>query len=505
VKIDVPEFAEGHRASDTRRPWLVFGASGYVGGYLVPYLAAAGVRVRAAARHPETLQGRGWSGLEIVQADALEPASLAAALADVEVAYYLVHSMGAGKGFGAIDVEAARNFAQAAEDAGVRRIIYLGGLVPADTESEHLMSRADTGRQLRLGRIPVTEIRAGIIVGPGSAAFEVIRDLVNNLPVMVTPRWVRSKAPPISLDDLLGYLREVPLLEETAGQIYDVAGPEMLSYEDLMLQYGSIVGRRPRIIPVPVLSPGLSSYWLGLVTAVPTPVASALIAGLGHDIPARPEPLRELLPRPLMSFRESVERTLEIERRNAVASRWVEGALMFRGYRQEYAYYAKRHGGTAHADAPVEDVWRVVQTIGGDTGYFFMNWAWRLRGFVDWLLGGTGLSRGRRDPEHLRVGDFVDSWQVVAMEPPRRLTLGFGMKAPGTGVMEFAIEPEPEGEGSRVTVTAYWHAAGVWGLTYWLAHAPMHAVVFDGMARRIAERAAALAHGTDGSATEDLR
>lgn len=503
VKIDIPEFAEGYPGTRRGRPWLVFGASGYVGGYLVPHLVAAGVPVRAAARHPETLQGRGWSGLEIVRADALEPETLKEALADVEVAYYLVHSMGAGKGFGAIDVEAARNFATAAEEAGVRRIVYLGGLVPRDTESEHLLSRADTGRQLRLGRVPVTEIRAGIIVGPGSAAFEVIRDLVNNLPVMVTPRWVRSKAPPIALEDLLEYMRHVPLLEETANGVFDVAGPEMLSYEDLMRQYGEIVGRHPRIVPVPVLSPGLSSYWLGLVTAVPTPIARALIAGLGHDIPADPEPLRKLLPTPLLTFRQSVERTLEIERNHAVASRWVEGALLFRGYRPEYAYYAKRHSGSAYADASVDDVWRVVQTVGGDTGYFFMDWAWRLRGFVDWLLGGSGLSRGRRDPERLRVGDFVDSWQVVAMEPPRRLTLAFGMKAPGTGVMEFDIRPE--GQGSRVTVTAYWHAAGVWGLTYWYAHAPMHALIFGGMARGIARRAAASACGPAGPATEGLR
>lgn len=488
IKIDVPELSEGHRGPAVGRPWLVFGASGYVGGYLVPHLVAAGVRVRAAARHPETLQGRGWGGLEMVRADALEPRTLTAALADVEVAYYLVHSMAAGKGFSAIDIEAAKNFSRAAEEAGVRRIIYLGGLVPPATGSEHLVSRADTGRQLRLGKVPVTEIRAGIIVGPGSAAFEVIRDLVNNLPLMITPRWLRSKAPPIALDDLLAYLRHVPLLEETAGQVYDVAGPEMLSYEDLMMQFGEVVGRRPRIIPIPGLSPGLSSFWLGLVTAVPTRVARALIAGLGQDIPARPEPLRKLLPAPLMTFREAVERSLEIERKNAVASRWVEGALMFRGYHAEHAFYAKRHSGSAYAAASVEDVWRVVQTVGGQTGYFFLDFVWRLRGLVDWARGGPGLGRARRDPERLRVGDFVDSWQVVAMEPPRRLTLAFGMKAPGSGAMEFALRPE--GEGCRITVTAYWHPAGVWGLTYWYAHAPLHALLFNGMARGIARRAA---------------
>lgn len=489
VNIEVPEFSEGYGGREGGPRWLVFGASGYVGGYLVPYLVAAGIRVRAAARHPETLQGRGWSDLELVRADALEPESLDAALADVDVAYYLVHSMASGPGFGAVDIEAARNFAEAAERAGVRRIVYLGGLVPADTRSEHLMSRADTGRQLREGKVPVTEIRAGIIVGPGSAAFEVIRDLVNNLPVMVTPRWVRSKAPPIALDDLLDYLRRVPMLDETANGIFDVAGPEMLSYEDLMLQFGEVVGRHPRIFPVPVLSPGLSSFWLGLVTSVPTPVARALIAGLGHDIPANPDPLRKLLPGKLMNYRESVERSMEIERRNAVASRWVEGALLFRGFHPEHAYYAKRHGGSAHASASAEDLWRVLQTIGGETGFFYLNGIWRLRGFVDWLIGGRGHNRGRRDPVHLRVGDYVDSWQVVAMEPARSLTLAFGMKAPGSGVMEFALTPE--GAGTRIDVTAYWHPAGVWGLTYWYAHAPIHSLLFTGMARAIAKLAEA--------------
>ncbi len=474
----------------TTGAWLVFGASGYIGGHLVPKLLAEGRPVRAAARDPRVLEGRGWAGAELVRGDALDPDTLGGILAGVDVAYYLVHSMAAGQGFSGLDREAARNFGAAASAAGVRRIVYLGGLLPEGAESEHLVSRADTGAVLRECGVPVTEIRAGIIVGPGSAAFEVIRDLVNNLPVMITPRWVRSRAPPIALGNLLEYLARVAELSETAGETYDVAGPEMLSYEDLMRQFGDIVGRRPRILPVPVLSPGLSSFWLGLVTSVPTPVAKALIGGLAHDIPAHPEALRALVPQRLLSYREAVKASLDTERENAVASRWVEGALMFRGFRPDHAYYAKKASGTALSDAPPEAVWAVVNSIGGGNRYFYMNFLWSIREFLDWILGGPGWSRGRRDPAHLRPGDYVDSWQVVAMEPPGRLTLGFGMRAPGSGVLEFEIEPGAGG--TRITVTTFWHPAGVWGLLYWYASAPFHLLIMGGMAERIARRSETL-------------
>lgn len=472
---------------------LVFGASGYIGGHLVPRLLREGIEVRAAARNPAVLEGRGWGGAELVRGDALAPETLPDVLAGVDVAYYLVHSMAAGRGFSKLDMEAARNFGVAAKSAGVRNIVYLGGLLPEDAESEHLVSRADTGGVLREPGVPVTEIRAGIIVGPGSAAFEVIRDLVNNLPVMVTPRWVRSKSPPIALDNLLEYLVRVPAIDEAIGGTFDVAGPEMLSYEDLMRQFGEIVGRRPRILPVPVLSPGISSYWLALITAVPSPVARALIGGLSHDIPADPEPLRRLAPQPLLTYRDSVRAALDAESANAVASRWIEGALMFRGYRQDHAYYAKKAAGSAYTTASPEAVWRVINTIGGKNRYFYMNALWTIREILDWIVGGPGLNRARRDPDTLRLGDYVDSWQVVAMEPASRLTLGFGMRAPGSGVLEFEVASE--GDRTRVTATAYWHPAGVWGLVYWYAFAPAHLFIFKGMTAEIARRAERL--GTD--------
>jgi uncharacterized protein YbjT (DUF2867 family)/uncharacterized protein YndB with AHSA1/START domain len=471
-----------------RRPLnLVFGASGYIGGHLVPYLLAAGRRVRAVARDEAALERPGWEAVERMSADALEPETLDAVLQGVDTAYYLVHSMAAGADFGRLDLECADNFAAAAARAGVRRIVYLGGLIPEGARSEHLVSRKETGDRLRHGEVPVTEIRAGIIVGPGSAAFEVIRDLVGALPAMVTPRWVRARTPPIALDNLLEYLLRIPEHEESAGRIYDAAGPEMLSYEELMRIYGDVVGRRPRIVPLPVLTPVLSSYWLGLVTTVPTPVARALIGGLAHDIPADPEPLRKLVPQRLLDYREAVSAALEAERRKAVAARWTEGALMYRNYRQDYAYYAKRSSGSAVTTASPEEVWRVVTAIGGRNRYYALDFLWTLRELADWFVGGPGFNRGRRDERELRVGDTVDSWRVIGLEPQRRLTLLFGMKAPGAGILEFELEPE--GEGTRITATAYWHPRGAWGLLYWYPLAPFHGLIFSRMTEAIARRA----------------
>jgi uncharacterized protein YbjT (DUF2867 family) len=470
---------------------LVFGASGYVGTNLVLRLQASGQRVRAAARNLKVLEARQWHGVELVQADALEPATLPAALQGVSVANYLVHSMAAGRDFGRLDVSAARAFAAAAAEAGVQRIVYLGGLVPADADSEHLVSRRETGEVLRAGPVPVTELRAGIIVGAGSAAYEVMRDLVNHLPLMVTPRWVKSKAAPIALDNLLEYLVRLPQMAEAAGRIYDVGGPEYLSYEAMMREFGAVVGKRPRIIPVPVLSPGLSALWLSLITTVPANIARALIGGLKHDLPADDAALRRLVPQRLLGFREAVEAALKAEREHAVAARWTEGRLMFRGNRLDYSFYAKRASGSAVSSARPESLWQVVTAIGGDNRYYTLNWMWWLRELADWMVGGSGFTRGRRDPDALRLGDTVDYWTVIGIEPARRLTLNLGMKVPGNAVLEFEIEPRTVG-GAQVTVTAYWHPQGVWGLLYWYALVPAHGFLFKRWTREIARRAEVL-------------
>jgi uncharacterized protein YbjT (DUF2867 family) len=466
----------------------VFGANGYIGSSLVPRLQREGWTVRASSRDIRLLQARDWTGIEQVEADALKPESLPAALAGIDIAYYLVHSMAAGRNFGQLDLQAAGNFAEAAAQAGVRRIVYLGGLIPKDADSEHLVSRRDTGERLRAGPVPVTEIRAGIVVGPGSAAYEVIRDLVNHLPLMVTPKWVQSKSAPIALDNLLEYLVGVALNEQAAGKVLDAAGPDYLSYEQVMRQYGEVVGRKPRILRVPVLTPTLSAYWLGLVTAVPANIARALIGGLKHDLPADDAELRRLVPQKLLTFRESVAAALQAEQSEAVAARWTEGRLMFRGFRLDNAFYAKRAGGRAIGRASPAAVWQVTTGIGGSNGYYYMDWLWWTRGAIDWLFGGPGLTRGRRHPTEVRLGDRIDYWTVLALEAERRLTLHFGMRAPGSGVLEFEIEPEPGGVTS-LTITAYWHPQGVWGLLYWYAMVPAHLFIFRGMTSAMMERA----------------
>ena len=469
---------------------LVFGARGYVGTNLVPRLMKEeGIRVRASARVLAPLQARNWQGVELVQADALVPESLPAALKDVDTAYYLVHSMGAGKGFSRLDRHAAENFAKAAEAAGVRCIVYLGGLFPEFADSEHLLSRRETGIVLREGPVPVVELRAGIIVGPGSAAFEVMRDLVLNLPVMVTPQWVHRRSPPIALENLLEYLVRLPMIRGTLGRVFEAGGPELLTYADMMRTLARVAGKRPPlIIPVPVLTPALSSRWLWLVTAVPTPVARALVTGLKHDFFADDADLRRLVPQRLLTFEESVQAVFDAEERHTVQAHWTEGAYPMRGHRREHAFYAKRADGSTDTMASPAQVWAVVKRIGGKNRYFGADLLWWARETIDWLFGGPGRNRGRRDPDDLRVGDRVDSWHVVGDEPDRRLTLMMGMKAWGSGVLEFDLEPLPGG-GTRVTATAYWHPAGLLGLLYWYALFPAHLFIFDRMTQNICERA----------------
>lgn len=467
---------------------LVFGASGYIGSHLAPYLAARGLPVRATSRNIEVIEGRAWQNVELAQADALQPETLDRVLKDVDVAYYLVHSMAAGKNFPELDATAARNFADAAARQGVSRIVYLGGLVPKSPKSTHLRSRKETGEILRAGSVPVTEIRAGMIIGPGSAAWEVIRDLVNHLPFMITPRWVFSRSTPIALSNLLSYLADAPVLEETAGKIYDVGGSDDLTYAEIMRQYGELVGRKTRIIPVRVLTPRLSSYWLRLVTSVPTNIARALIDGLSQDVIADDDRLARLVPQELLGFREAAREALEAERKHAVPARWVEGAVACREFHPKYSFYSEKAGDSAITAASADALWRVVCRVGHHGDFFFAGWLWWLRRSLDWIVGGPSFRRKRRHPDELRVGDTVDAWRVIAMQPRKQLTLLMEMKAPGAGVLEFDID-EMDDNRRRITVTAYFHPAGVWGILYWLVLLPSHAFIFRGMTRVISRRA----------------
>ena len=467
---------------------LVFGASGYIGTNLVPKLLEQGFSVAAAARHLDVLEARNWRGVDLVAANALDAASLPRALKGVDVAFYLVHSMGSGADFARMDLTAATNFRDAAAAAGLQRIIYLGGLQPSADASEHLRSRFETGEALRAGPVPVTEVRAGIVVGAGSAGFEVIRDLANHLPIMVTPRWVSSRTRPIALEDLLAYLVVLAQKPETAGKTYDVGGPETMSYGDMLTAFATVVGKRRLIVPIPVLTPRLSSYWLGLVTAVPASVARPLIDGLRHDLIPDDRDIREAAPIPLHTYREAVLAALDQERNLSVPARWTEGALLFRGYNPEVSYYSKGERSEVDAQASAANLWKVVSSIGGDSGYYFGNALWRMRGLLDRLVGGPGMRRGRRHPAELRVGDTVDFWRVVSVDAGRRLTLLAEMRLPGKAILEFEVVPVGD-RASRLVTTARFHPAGVIGLLYWHSLTIAHKQIFRRMPEAMARRA----------------
>ena len=467
---------------------VVLGASGYIGTHLVPELVRSGHQVRAVSRRRETLEARDWEGVELVEADVLDQESLTPALDGIEVAYYLVHSMAAGPEFADLDRRAAENFREGAARARVGRVIYLGGLQPPEDASPHLASRRETGEVLRAGPVPVTEIRAGVVVGPGSAAFEVIRDLVYHLPMMVTPRWVRSRSQPIALNDLLEYLVRLPELEETTGRIYDAVGPETLTYEDLLRQFARVVGKHLWIVPVPVLSPRLSSYWLDLVTAVPASVARPLVDGLKHDLLAtEPEKLRATIPIKLQTYEQGARAALEAEAEAKVPVRWTEGAFRYRQERHDISFYGKSARSEARTWASAAAVWAEIVAIGGERGWYYAHLLWKLRGVLDRISGGVGMRRRRRNPTEVRVGDSLDFWRVAAIEPGRRLSLIAEMKLPGSAVLELSVEPH--GRGATVVVEAHFHPAGFFGLLYWYALWPVHKRIFDGLCRAIAERA----------------
>lgn len=472
-----------------QRSVTVIGASGYIGTHLVPRLVREGWQVRATSRNLAVLEARHWPDVELFEADILDQDSLEHALKGSDTVFYLVHCMAAGGDFGALERQGAENLSRASEATGVSRIVYLGGLAPPDTHSPHLLARLETGRILRTGRAQVIEIRAGMIVGPGSAAWEVIRDLVNHLPIMITPRWVRSRSTPIALENLLVYLTGVAKMPLQGDLILEVGGPEAYTYEQMMRIYGDLVDRPPRILDVPLLTPTLSSYWLRLITSVPSRVAGALIQGLSHDLIADDAEIRRLIPQQLLTFRESAIAALEAEKTNTVETRWVEGSMACRDWNPNYGFYAMRAGDEAQTSASIDALWQEVQLIGKDGDFFYANTLWRIRRLIDWSIGGESIRRRRRHPSELQVGDAFDGWRVIGMQERKRLTLLMEMKAPGGGVLELEIT---EGQSlNTVRATAYWHPAGSWGIAYWYSLLPAHAILFKGLTRSIARRAEA--------------
>ncbi len=480
---------------DSRGTVLVTGATGYIGGRLVPRLLEGGYRVRCLVRDPARLQGRPWlKQVELHSGDCLRPETLPHAMAGADAAFYLVHSMAAGRDFEQRDVLAARHFASTAKAAGVQRILYLGGLGDPETDlSEHLRSRQHTGTALRESGVPVTEFRAAVIVGSGSLSFEIIRYLTERLPVMICPRWLYTRAQPIAIRNVLDYL--VTALETPAsiGRVIEIGGADVLTYGDMLRGYARARGLKRWLVPVPVLTPRLSSYWVHLVTPVPAVIAQPLIQGLRNDVVVRDDSARRLFPsiKP-MNYDTAVRLALANLERGHVETAWSDAVASSQGdvtpvqlTTQEGMILERRQCVVA---APAETVFRSFSQLGGDTGWLYFDWAWQLRGALDRLLGGVGLRRGRRDPHEVRVGDAVDFWRVEAVEPGRLLRLRAEMKVPGRAWLEFRAEPRDAGQ-TVLSQTAFFASRGLAGFLYWHLLYPIHSLIFSGMIRALARRA----------------
>ena len=464
---------------------LLTGASGYVGGRLLEELQRMGVPLRCLARRPDFLRPRLAPGTEVVEGDVLNPLTLPAALEGVRTAYYLVHSMAAEGDFEAIDRRAALYFGSAALKAGVERIVYLGGLGSGPKLSPHLLSRQEVGDVLRRSGVQTIELRAGIIIGSGSLSFEMIRALVEKLPVMVTPRWVRVRTQPIAVEDVIAYLVRARELDIDGHHIFEIGGADQVSYGDIMMEYARRRGLRRAMIPVPFLTPSLSSLWLGLVTPLYSRVGRNLIDGVRNptvvEDPASDEAF-QVHPR---GVSEAISRALVNEDQRYAATRWSD-ALSSKG---ELPHGPRRYGRrlidvqSTRVPGPAEAAFSSIRRIGGDVGWYYGNWLWRMRGFLDKLVGGPGLRRGRRDPEDLRVGEAIDFWRVERYEADRLLLLRAEMKLPGRAWLQFEVEPD--GDGSAITQTAIFDPTGLGGILYWYALLPVHAFVFRGMLRGV--------------------
>jgi uncharacterized protein YbjT (DUF2867 family) len=474
---------------------LVTGATGYVGGRLVPRLLEAGHRVRCLVRDSARLQGRTWlPQVEVFSGDVLQPQSLAAAMRGVDTVYYLIHSMGGGNDFSERDLIAARNCAGAAKAAGVQRIVYLGGLGDPQAElSPHLRSRQETGAALREAGVPVTEFRAAVIVGSGSLSFEMIRYLTERLPVMICPRWVFTRVQPIAIRNVLDYLVAALDCPESAGRVLEIGGQDVLTYAGMMTGYARARGLKRRLISVPVLTPRLSSYWVHLITPIPAVIARPLIKGLGNEVVVRDDTARRLFPAiELLDYDTAVHLALGNIESRGVETAWSDALTSSQGEKTPVALLTsegmiiERRRRTVAADSGA--VFRSFARLGGDHGWRYLDWTWQLRGMIDRLCGGVGMRRGRRDPENLRVGDALDFWRVETVETGRLLRLRAEMRVPGRAWLEFQATAQPDGS-TLLTQTAFFEPQGLSGLLYWYLLYPVHRLIFSGLIRKIASDA----------------
>jgi uncharacterized protein YbjT (DUF2867 family) len=480
------------------KPILVTGATGYVGGRLIPVLLASGYRVRAMARSLAKMESRPWAGhgrVELVQGDVLDLKSLRRVIPGCRAAYYLVHSMIAQKNkFAAADRKAARNMVAASAEAGLKRIIYLGGLAETQDEtlSKHLKSRIEVAAILKSGPVPTTELRAPMILGSGSASFEILRYLVERLPIMTTPKWVHSLNQPIAIRNVINYLVGCLEQTETIGQTFDIGGPDVLTYRDLLDIYAE-EARLPKrlIIPLPFLTPTLSALWIHLISPVPKSIALPLTEGLSSNAICTENKIRSIISQELLSCREAIRLALDRVKQERVDTCWMDAGDLLE---PEWAYCgdAQWSGGTimrcgyrVRIQASSDEVWRPIRRIGGKTGWYFGNFLWRLRGMIDRAVGGVGLRRGRRHPNQIGVGDTLDFWRVLEVAPLRRLLLAAEMKTPGDALLEFQITALDDSQ-VELKMLSKFMPKGIMGILYWYGLYPFHEWVFHGMLTGIA-------------------
>lgn len=482
------------------KTYLVTGATGYIGGRLIPKLLETGVRVKILARHPESLRQRPWfNDVEVVTGDATDSADLNRALFNVDVAYYLLHSLGSGPDFEQTEMSMATKFAAVARDQGVSRIVYLGGMVPAERGklSPHLRSRVQVGEVLRNSGVPTVELRAAVIIGSGSASFEMLRYLTERLPAMVTPRWVRTRTQPIAVRDVLHYLVGAASVPPEVNRAFDIGGPDVTSYQGMMQGFAAEAGLRPRIIlPINLLSPGLSSHWVGLVTPVPRGIARPLVESLKIEVVCADHDIAQYVPEPaggLLPYRQAVALAIRQVRDATVTTRWTSAGVP-KAPADPLPTDPDWSGGSLYSDSrsmqvalPPADLWPAVERIGGEHGYYSANLMWEVRGALDRIVGGVGLRRGRRDPEQLRVGDALDFWRVEERIEPDLLRLRAEMRLPGLAWLEWQIEAEPNG--SKIVQRATFYPRGLAGQAYWWSVAPFHAFVFKPMLRNLVRHA----------------
>ena len=466
---------------------LLTGATGYIGGRLAPRLLERGYQVRCLARSAAKLKARPWAtreGIEVFEGDVSNEATLVKALEGCDAAYYLIHSMEAKVGdYRSQDFTFAETFGRACATAGVKRIVYLGGLgETGEGLSKHLTSRREVETALGSSGVPVTVLRAAMIIGSGSASFEILRYLVERLPVMVTPRWVKTESQPIAIRDVLFYLVTALEVPETIGKTLDIGGPDVVSYADLMQEMASALGLRPRIVvPVPVLTPRLSSLWIHLVTPLHASIARPLAEGLRNRVVCRNDDAVRIMPHECLTVHQAIAASLERLHSGSVETYWSDAGIMpgDPSWAGGTVFIDRR---VATSSASIPDLWAAVSSLGGETGYRGADSLWRLRGELDRLFGGPGLRRGRRDAHDLRLGDSLDFWRVSAIDPPNSLVLTAEMKLPGVATLTFEIEPSGlADQGTRLVMTARFRPRGLFGIVYWYLVVPLHGIVFNKM------------------------